>query len=155
MNVKLRPIGARDAAWLNSWLAPVAADVDYEVDAEAPGAWLLERLGAEHGLRARIIAIGEHGAGVIVWREHAPKRGTAIVELVATPPEDARLGAGMAAAAAVESVFREELVRVVYAPAPAVHGIAMYFWIRLGYRPLQRAEWPCERAGVAWLRREI
>jgi hypothetical protein len=31
----------------------------------------------------------------------------------------------------------------------------MYFWIRLGYRPLLRTEWPCERAGVAWLRREL
>ena len=62
---------------------------------------------------------------------------------------------GMSAAALVEDAVRAEGVRTLYAPAPAVHGIATYFWIRLGYRPLLREEWPCERVGVAWLVREL
>ncbi len=156
MNVTLRPVSDADAVWLDSWLAPVAASVAYDaVDVDQPGASLLARLGAERTLRARIIAAAEGDVGVIVWREHAPRRSAAIIELVATPPEHSRRGAGMAAATAGESELREAGVRVVYAPAPAVHGIDVYFWIRLGYRPLQRAEWPCERAGVAWLLREI
>jgi len=155
VSVTLRPVRDADAEWLDGWLAPVAASVGYALDADRPGAALLSRLGTEHTLRARIIVRAEGDAGVIAWREHAPERGAATIELVATPPEQSRRGAGMAAAAAVEAELRDAGVRVVYAPAPAVHGIDVYFWIRLGYRPLQRSEWPCEHAGVAWLRREI
>jgi hypothetical protein len=36
-----------------------------------------------------------------------------------------------------------------------MHGIAMYFWIRLGYRPLMHSEWPCAREGIAWLARDL
>ena len=61
----------------------------------------------------------------------------------------------MMAAAVAERELLELGVRTVYAPAAEVHGIAVYFWIRLGYAPLQRAEWPCELRGVLWLRRDI
>ena len=37
----------------------------------------------------------------------------------------------------------------------AVGAASVYFWIRLGYHPLLRPEWPCAREGVAWLTREI
>jgi hypothetical protein len=61
----------------------------------------------------------------------------------------------MAAAALIEGELCATGASRVYAPAPEVHGIAMYFWIRLGYRPLMRGEWPCEHDGVAWLVREL
>jgi GNAT superfamily N-acetyltransferase len=156
VSVTLRAVRDEDGVWLDRWLAPVAASVAYDaLDAERPGASLPARLDAEPALRARIIVRADGDAGVIVWREHAPERGAATIELIATPPEQSRRGAGMAAATAAEAELREAGVRVVYAPAPAVHGIDVYFWIRLGYRPLQRADWPCERIGVAWLRRVI
>jgi GNAT superfamily N-acetyltransferase len=156
VSVTLRPVRDIDAAWLDGWLAPVAAAVGYDVlDADRPGASLLARLETERALRARIIVRAEGDAGLIVWREYEPERGAATIELVATPPEQSRRGAGMAAATAVEAELREAGVRAVYAPAPAVHGIDVYFWIRLGYRPLRRGDWPCERTGVAWLRRDI
>jgi hypothetical protein len=91
--------------------------------------------------------------GVVIWRTHG--RGVAIIGLIATPPEAARRGSGMQAAALLEDELRARGVRTVYAPAHAVHGIAMYFWIRLGYRPLLRGDWPCEREGVAWLMRRL
>jgi hypothetical protein len=96
----------------------------------------------------------EH-VGLVVYRMHAPKRGDAIIELVATPPEHARNGAGGAAAALLEDELRRRGVRRIYAPAPAAHGIAMYFWNRLGYRPLLRGAWPCAHEGVAWLMRDL
>jgi hypothetical protein len=36
-----------------------------------------------------------------------------------------------------------------------MHGIDVYFWIRLGYHPLLRPEWPCEHAGVGWMLRQL
>lgn len=87
--------------------------------------------------------------------ERAPRRNAAIIELVATPPSEARRGTGMAAAALVEEMLRTDGARAIYAPAPAVHGIDVYFWIRLGYGPLLRADWPCAAGGVAWMRRDL
>jgi hypothetical protein len=156
VNVALRPFERHDITWLDSWLTPVAASVGYEgVSAAAAGASLLARAAKERNLRAPIIERDGKPVGLLVYRLHAPRRRAAIIELVATPPAEARRGAGMRSAVLVEEQLRSEGVTAVYAPAPAVHGIAMYFWIRLGYRPLMRADWPCERNGVAWLRRDI
>ena len=156
MNTQLRPVEDGDAAWLDGWLAPVAASVAYdEIDGARPGASLIERLRRDRGLRAQIIVRDGDGVGLVVYRVGVPKRDAAIVEIIATPAALARRGSGMSAAALVEDAVRAEGVRTLYAPAPAVHGIATYFWIRLGYRPLLRGEWPCERVGVAWLVREL
>jgi hypothetical protein len=61
----------------------------------------------------------------------------------------------MQAAALLEVQLRKARIQRIYAPASAAHGIAVYFWIRLGYRPLLRADWPCNREGVAWLARDL
>lgn len=154
--LKLRPVGDADAAWLDGWLAPVAVSVGYdEIDGERPGSSLIERLRAGPSLRARIIVRDRGDVGLVVYRVGAPKRGSAIIEIIGTPPEQARRGSGMGAAALAEDELSVAGVRTVYAPAPATHDIATYFWIRLGYRPLVRAAWPCERAGVGWLVREL
>lgn len=152
----LRPVAVADTGWLDTWLAPVAAAVGYsELDSEHAGQWLLDALRAEHGRQGRIVVRDGDPVGLVVYRVHAPRDDAAIVEMVATRPEYARRGSGMTAVAAVEDALRRQGVGAVYAPAPAVHGIATYFWIRLGYRPLLRAEWPCERAGVAWFTRQL
>jgi hypothetical protein len=155
VTIALRPLVDADAAWLDEWLAPVAASVGYdEIDGARPGASLLERLRRDRGSRATVIVRDGSDAGLAVYRR-APKRGAALIEIVATPPSLARRGSGMMAAALIEQALRTDRVRTLYAPAPAMHGIAVYFWIRLGYRPLLRAQWPCEREGVAWLVREL
>jgi hypothetical protein len=123
------------------------------VVAEEPAASLRARLGKEKALGARIFAHDGEPMGVVLSRQLDRRR--AVVEFVATPPALAREGAAMQAMALLEEELTDSGVRSVFAPAPAVHGIAMYFWIRLGYRPLLRGEWPCERAGVAWLRRDL
>ena len=152
----LRPVVEADVAWLDGWLTSVAASVAYGgVNGAGPGLSLIERMRVERSLRARIIVRDGDDTGLAVYRVDAPRRRSAIIEIIATPPERARCGSGMGAAAAVEDELRAAGVRVAYAPAPAVHGIATYFWIRVGYRPLLRAAWPCERAGVAWLAREL
>jgi hypothetical protein len=100
--------------------------------------------------------IERDGRRVGVLRYHIRRKTSdAIIDLIATPAADARRGVGMTAVALVEHELRASGARRAYAPAPESHGIAMYFWIRLGYRPLMRPAWPCERDGIAWLVREF
>lgn len=147
VTVALRPLRDEDDVDVDAWLPAVAASVGADVsDASS--------------LRARrrsVLIIERDGSpvGIVAYAMHRPRRGAAIIELIATPPEHARRGSGMTAAALVEATLRDAGVRTVYAPSPERHGIAMYFWIRLGYRPLLRGDWPCVRAGVAWLARDI
>lgn len=147
--VALRPATPADAAWLAEWLPAVAASVGH--DPIDPPSWLSSRAAR----RVRIIVRDGADVGVLAYRPHAPARGSATFELVATPPQFARRGSGMAAAALVEDELRAARIHTAYAPAPAAHGIAVYFWIRLGYRPLLRAQWPCDRPGIAWLMRDL
>jgi GNAT superfamily N-acetyltransferase len=142
-DIALAPLTPDDAAWLDGWLPAVAARVGYDAG----------RLRAK-GIDARIITHEGERAGVVAFRTDR-RRGRAIIEVVATPPAHARHGIGMRAAAAIERELRDGGVRAVFAPASDRHGIAVYFWIRLGYRPLFRDGWPCERPGVIWLRRDL
>src|SRR5438045_1288561 len=154
--VRLRPFSEADAAWLDEWLGEAAAAVGYDlIDRAEPASSLTRRLRDEPSLRARIVGREGVDAGIILYRVHAPHGGEALFELVAVPSAQARKGSGMMAAAAVERELLELGVRSAYAPAAEVHGIAVYFWIRLGYAPVQRPEWPCERPGVLWLRRDV
>jgi GNAT superfamily N-acetyltransferase len=139
VTVTLRVAKRADDAWLATWLPAAASSLGYALDGHAAERLIIQRDGER--------------AGVAISRPHHDD--AAIIELIATPPEHARRGAGMEAAALLETRLRRRGVRTIYAPAPAVHGIAMYFWIRLGYRPLLRGAWPCEREGVAWLIRSF
>jgi hypothetical protein len=152
VNLRLRPLVATDATWCDVWLPGVAAIVGY--DARSCDA-LLRRSRTDRRLRLRAIERDEAPVGVLVYRLHAPSEGSAIIELVATPPEHARRSSGMAAAALVERELRRAKVVRAYAVAPAMHGIDVYFWIRLGYHPLLRPQWPCVQVGVGWMMREF
>jgi hypothetical protein len=152
VNVALREVAEGDAAWLDTWLGAVAASVSYDCTKASS---LLDRLRSQPSLRAKVIERDAAAVGIIVYRLHAPRRNAAMIDFVATPPAEARRGSGMAAAALVEHDMREARTKIVYAPAPDLHGIAVYFWIRLGYRPLPSAEWPCVRDGVAWMARRL
>lgn len=147
VSVALRPLRDEDDAWIDAWLPGVAASVG----ANATDAASLR----VRGRRALVIERDGASVGIVAYAPHRPRRGAAIIELIATPPEQARRGSGMRVAVLVEAILREARVRTVYAPSPERHGIAMYFWIRLGYRPLMRGEWPCARDGVAWLMRDL
>jgi len=150
MKVALREVEPSDAPWLDAWLGACAASVGYDIiDPHAPAASLAAA--AEGGLRARIIAEAQP-AGIVTYRI---QRAAAVIEFVGVQPEHARRGLGHAGASAAEDELRAGGASVIYAPAPALHGIDVYFWIRLGYRPLPRAEWPCDRPGVAWLARAL
>ena len=152
--ISLRTATRADSAWVDAWLPDVATSLGYDpANQDRSQKRLIIRRDANGSRSAGDPA--REDVGVLIYRLSTPARGDAMIELVATPPQHARKGAGMAAAALLEEDLRRRGVRRVYAPAPAVHGIAMYFWIRLGYRPLLRGDWPCAREGVAWLVRDL
>jgi hypothetical protein len=151
VTARLRPLARKDAAHVDEWLGTALRAVRYKPDPAHAGAALLGRVQADAALRARVIDQAGQPVGVVVYRLLDDQRAT--FELIAVPREHARSGNGMQGAALAEDEMRAAGARVAYAPAPAAHGIALYFWIRLGYRPLLRGDWPCRRDGVAWLAR--
>ncbi|MHB8377355.1 MAG: GNAT family N-acetyltransferase [Dehalococcoidia bacterium] len=153
VNAGIRPLVPADAAWVDAWIEEVARRVGY--DAPRSVETLLARVAKDRRLRVRAIERDGVPVGVAVYAVRVPHRGAAIIEIIVTPPGHARRGAGMTAARLLEDEIRATGISRVYAPAPAVHGIAVYFWIRLGYRPLMRPAWPCERPGVGWMMRDL
>jgi hypothetical protein len=156
VNVSLRDLGARDERWLDAWLGACAASVGYDaIDAEAPGRSLLEATDRV-GVEVRVIVVDEP-VGVMTFQIDSPN---AVIEFVGVAPACTRKGYGHAGAALLEEELRAAGLTHIYAPAPAIHGIAVYFWIRRGYRPLLQGDWPCAhvpngRNGVAWLIRDL
>ncbi len=144
VTVVLRAVSAADRALQRTWLPAAAAGYPGDVESLTTGA----------GREMRAIERDGALAGVICWRRQR-RSADAIIELVATPPEHARRGSGLRAAALIEEILRDAGVRRIYAPASAAHGISVYFWIRLGYRPLLRGAWPCAVDGVAWFVRDL
>ena len=152
MNLTLRSLTPDDEAWLDAWYPAAVARFDYNC---ADAAALLRCGAGDKQFQARVIASGATDVGLIAYRLRTPKDYGGQFELVLTPPEHARKGAGMAAAALAEQEMRAADMLETYAPAPAINGISMYFWIRLGYAPLMRDAWPCDSNGVAWLKRSL
>jgi hypothetical protein len=150
MSVSLRDLRREDAGWLDTWLGACAASVGYErMEPAEPSQTLFSAINAD--LNARVIAAGLP-VGLVTYRIDG---ADGVIEFVGVEPAFARRGYGHAGAALVEEEMRTAGVRRTFAAAPAIHGIDVYFWIRLGYRPLVRGEWPCDRPGVAWLARDL
>jgi hypothetical protein len=152
VKLALRPLVAADAAWLDAWLPDVAALVGYTATTVAD---VLAGVAERRPTIAQVILDDGQAQGLVVYRTGVPQEDAAVIELVALPRSASRRGLGMGAATLVEDSLRAEGVAAVSAPACARNGISVYFWIRLGYQPIMRAEWPCEIAGVAWMRRKI
>ncbi len=86
--------------------------------------------------------------GVVVARD-GPARNTACIPFVAIDPAWRYGGLGGEAALAVERALRESGASRVFAPVPEARGLAVYFWLRLGYAPLVGAEAPGPPTGLA------
>ena len=86
----------------------------------------------------------------------SPDAGCATVRFIAVAPERRRLGSGHRAVLALERRLRKEVARC-YVAVPARTGLALYFWLRLGYRPLTQHEWPGAPpdAPSVWMMREL
>ena len=135
------------------------------------GPWLQEALepewsladieaGAARGEGALIsLAEGEAPVGLVAVRD-GPHAKAATVAFICIEPAMRYRGLGGEAALAVERRLRGGLaVDDVFAAVPETRGLAVYFWLRLGYRPLlsSRAPAPPRFAtggGGIWLLRD-
>ncbi|MBI2723686.1 MAG: GNAT family N-acetyltransferase [Chloroflexi bacterium] len=152
VTVSLRSIMAGDRTWLRSWL-PAAL---HALRPAEDGGRLADDIALEAGGRlVRVVMRDGDAAGVVSARAESPARGQATIEVVCTPVDAARRGTGMEGAAAMEALLVEGGATRIYAPAVERHGISVYFWIRLGYRPLLRSEWPSACDGLIWMARDI
>lgn len=81
--------------------------------------------------------------GVALVRQDEPGPENAILSFLAVQPERRYRGLGGEAGLAVERYVRANHgVKRVFAGVPEGRGLAVYFWLRLGYRPLSIAEAP-------------
>jgi GNAT superfamily N-acetyltransferase len=96
------------------------------------------------------------GEAFLAYELHTPKRDAARIDLLAVAADKRRLGIGSRAALALEKRLARPAKRI-YVAVPARIGLALYFWLRLGYRPLTQGEWPQgpEDPPSAWMVREL
>ena len=142
----LRPLRTADIPALAVWLPRAAAEAR------------CQRWAREDALPA---AVGREGALVaddcfLAYELGSPQPQAATVQLLAVAPGRRRLGTGSLAALALERRLRLS-ASGIYVLVPAQLGLALYFWLRLGYRPLTQAEWPArpERGPAVWMVRGL
>jgi hypothetical protein len=138
--VQLSALTAEAAAgmsgWLKAALAPEWTHADLRADLDAGGGVLMSDAGGE-SIGAAVVLLG------------VPDGASASVPLIAIDPQQRFQGLGGEAGLALERHLRSHLgVERVYAPVPEARGLAVYFWLRLGYRPLSAGDMPGPPAGL-------
>lgn len=135
--LRLTGIAANDLElpWLAGALAPEWRQDDLDLAIGARGFAIADAVGATIGL------------GLV--RPTAPHPAAATFAFIAVDPARRYAGLGGEAALAVEALVRARWrPRELLAPVPAGRGLAVYFWLRLGYRPLTRSEAPWPVVGL-------
>ncbi|HEX5369118.1 MAG TPA: GNAT family N-acetyltransferase [Dehalococcoidia bacterium] len=112
-----------------------------------------------------VVLIGDEGAaplGMAVVLTNQPSPDAVTIPFLTIDPERRFRGLGGEAGLALERCLRQKLgASKVYAPVPEARGLAVYFWLRLGYRPLSAAASPGPLLGLTgeakpgiWMLRE-
>jgi ribosomal protein S18 acetylase RimI-like enzyme len=138
--VQLSALTAEGAAgrfgWLEAALAPEWTTADFQKNVDAGRGVLVSDADSEP-IGAAVVLLG------------VPDGASASVPLIAIDPQRRFRGLGGEAGLALEQHLRSQLgVERVYAPVPEARGLAVYFWLRLGYRPLSAGEMPGPPAGL-------
>lgn len=137
--VRLSPLTAADVAampWLEGALAPE---------------WSLDDFEAARATSQGILVSDADGLpmGLALVRLDSPSPGDAMISFLGMQPERRYRGLGGEAGLAVERLVRKRLgAQRVYVGVPEGRGLAVYFWLRLGFRPLSIAEAPAASLGL-------
>ncbi len=146
--IKLRPIRGGDIERLSSWLPDVASAVDCEPWTNAQA--LAEAKGSSS------VLTNDAGTAFVAYQLETPDVHAARVDFLAVRPNQRRLGIGGRTALALERRLHKSTQRLcTLVPSPI--GLALYFWLRLGYRPLTKETSP-EPTGslpAVWMVREL
>jgi hypothetical protein len=138
----LRAATPENVAALGDWLSTSALSPD----------WHRDDLEATLPSAQAVLVSDKSGEplGLIVLLADRPEPGAVSVPLVAIAPQRRFSGLGGEAVLAVEREVRARWgVHRCYAPVPDGRGLAVYFWLRLGYRPLTSAQAPWPLAGLS------
>jgi hypothetical protein len=136
------------------WLAPSALSPDWNIDDLTAQ--------VEAGNAVRIADLDDVTIGMAVALQDAPDDGSASIPLLTIAPNRRFVGLGGEAGLALEKQVRARWgSERLYAPVPDGRGLAVYFWLRLGYRPMLTPEAPWPLAGLVvearpgiWMQRE-
>ncbi len=145
----LRSVRASDIASLAAWLPSIAAALGND-------RWSSEdSLQDAVGKSEALVYSDDAGEAFLAYAPQTPTADAARIELLAVAVGQRRLGIGGRAAIALEKRLART-TRQIYVTVPATIGIALYFWLRLGYRPLMQHEWPTPLHDTStWMVREL
>ena len=145
----LRPLRQSDLESL-AWLPAVADDIGCE--GWSTGNALRAAIDGDRALVPDLDA----PEALVAYETGAPERRAARVRFLAVRPERRRLGIGGHTALALEERLAPSAERL-YVLVPARIGLALYFWLRLGYRPLTQRDWPAppEEPPAVWMVRSL
>jgi len=131
--VALRPALPGDAERLAPWFAETWRDVrgvsSRTVTPPDPEDWLAER---DDGETRLLIAVDQDAVGLIHFDFD---RGDCMIHELGVRPERRNLGFGSEAVFAVEAMALQSGRSHAVAPVPLANGLAIYFWLRIGYCP--------------------
>ena len=147
--MKLHPLGPADAERLATWLPDVAAEAGWAEWADPDS--------LSHSLHDPQVLTDDSSAAFLAFELTSPVPNAARVDFLAVSPEKRRLGIGGRTALALERRLRGKAASV-YTLVPASIGLALYFWLRLGYQPLTQANWPLTPRSAApslWMKRDL
>jgi GNAT superfamily N-acetyltransferase len=113
--------------------------------------WRLDDLRCAIETHESVVVCDADGAaiGMALFVTRQPAKNAATIPFLAIDPERRFRGLGGEAGLALERRLRDKLrVAKVYATVPEGRGLAVYFWLRLGLRPLSAAESPGPLLGL-------
>ncbi len=139
--VRLRPLRAAGVDQLAAWLPDVAIAAGCDQWTSA------DELRTATGNRTVLTAGSDYNC-FLAYELGSPYAGAALVRLLAVAPDARRVGLGGRVALALEKRLAAS-TKQIYVDVRSRIGIALYFWLRLGYRPLLRYDTPDSTPALA------
>jgi hypothetical protein len=150
----IRPYRASDDPTLEAWF-PEAQTAAFGSSFAPSCSWREFKetwLEATPAGRLNVFFVGGDAApvGIALWHYGTSGRADAIVCLLALAKPNRGWGLGTEAAYLLE---KEILAARTFVQIPASNGLSVYFWLRLGYHPLLKAqqELPLLQEGGMWM----
>lgn len=150
LRVALRAFAHRDDQSLAGWLPEAVAAIDgvkaggamLPADVEGLLCWVERRWSG--AITQVVIVDDDIPVGLIAWRDAEPPARSdpspvVIIAALATRADARNRGCG---AEAVEWLERARPGARFYAPVPRTNGLAIYFWLHAGYRPVTEDDQP-------------
>ena len=156
----MRPFSEADLPLVEPWYGRTAAVVGLTTDGlEADVRRHFDKPRSQPGreLLAIVLADGKELVGLLDRRAPYPAAGWLTIGFLALADPYRGRGLGSEAVLSLEEEARRTGLAASFAAGVAAGtGRALYFWLRLGYRPLLQADlpWPSPKKGVVWMVRD-